>query len=177
MATQTWQYQGPKYRCLPDSTALILKYPEAATQTFKAGDFLTINSTGQVAIAVAATSTYASADVDTTNIIGMALNDASGTTNTPVSVVVATETTLFLVQATKSGGSEVTATSHLNKKYDLAHYQVGGVNGWGYTTDDTTAPNVVVVELYTAPGEAVGDTNGRAWVKILSTKRQFEVGQ
>lgn len=60
-------------------------YPEAGSQSFKQGQFVLMESDGQVA---------ACAD-DATSILGMATHDASGVEDTPVTVLLAQDGTRF----------------------------------------------------------------------------------
>ena len=96
MATMGFRpYPGP----IADRITVL---PEAATQTFVAGDLVIISS-GKVAVMT-----------DDDDIFGVALNDASGTTDTDVSVYVIHPGDKFIAEA-----SATTAVSNQGVAYAL----------------------------------------------------------
>ena len=96
MATSGFRpYPGPK-------ADRITVLPEAASQTFKSGDLVIISS-GKVAVA--------SSDDD---VFGVAMQDASGTTNTPTNVYVIYPGDKFIAE---SGAA--TAIANQGVAYDL----------------------------------------------------------
>ena len=96
MATSGFRpYPGPK-------ADRITVLPEAATQSFKTGDLVIISS-GKVAVAT-----------DDENVFGVAMNDASGTTDTDVSVYVIYPGDKFIAE---SGAA--TAVANQGVAYDI----------------------------------------------------------
>lgn len=69
-------------RYVNEATQVIKKWPEAASQSFKAGDVLLLNSDGRVAIAATAGNSVAANVI----LLGVAMQDATGTTDTLLDV-------------------------------------------------------------------------------------------
>lgn len=89
---------------------------EAATQSFKAGDLLIIDSSGLVAIAATAGNTVA----NSVKVIGVALEDASGTTNNPVRVGLISERSRgFMPVMHATPASAVTAYTNNDETFVL----------------------------------------------------------
>lgn len=168
----TYQFYNQR-RESDGSTPPSVTVPEAASQTFKKGDFVTLTG-GKAAIAVASSATYASADLEAGLIFGTVVANATGTTDAPCVVELITDNSLFRLPATHAtAGSRVTAVAQLGVGYDLAHYiDANGVRGWAYTIDDVTVKNVIPVELI----EPAGTLNGTAWCKIAQRARLDMVG-
>ena len=165
----SYAFLGVRYRTTDGGPANIKTFPEAATQTFVAGDLVTLSS-GKVAVAVAASGTYSSSDVEGGTILGVALEPASGTTDDPVKVAIADgrlEILLTCLHATPA--SAVTAVAQVGTTYDIGHYTLSGVTGWGYMIDDTSAANAMPVDI--DDRYAVGEQYGTAWCKIPAAKR------
>lgn len=125
-------------------------WPEAASQTFKKGDFVVLSS-GKVTLC---------AD-DAGTILGIAAQDASGVTDTMIPVIEANDDTVFIVN-----GISTTAVTQVGTTcaVDLTS------TNWTVDTADTTGGVLVVTGL--DPRDAVGDTNGRLHVTVLSSARQ-----
>lgn len=130
------------------SPAKIMYFPEAASQSFKAGEFVNLVS-GKLT-ALSATPQLQG------KIAGMAMQDATGTTDTAIAIAVAEEGVLFEMNGTttsaitQAGGAYgITITS--NKHY---------VN-----TADTSYRKVKVKDL--SDKDAAGDTYGRFIVEIM----------
>jgi hypothetical protein len=170
-----------KYRSTNGATIIPLVLQEAATQTFKAGDFVYLASNAVTAI-VAPSGTYASAKADTgTNkIVGMALDDATGTTGSNIRVVLATEDVEFEFNiAHDTTASAITAATQVGQTMELLNLQLaaGVVDGEGYALpvatratavamDDTTDGDVVITAVPKA-----GVLLGKVWGKIASGAR------
>lgn len=139
-------------------------FPEAASQSFKAGDVLSISTSGTVSIASASGTDY---DTDADDFVGIAAEDASGTTNNYVQVHIPEDNSacaLFpLEHATAT--SAVTAESLVGDTYVLSHNS--GI--WAVAIDNSTKPIVKIVDI--ASDYAVGEQHGTVWVKFLSTAR------
>lgn len=137
------------------------KGAEAASQTFDRGDFVILDSDGNVATAIASGSDYVNTDPE---VLGMALNDASGTSGTEIQVLRATDNVEFLLPV-KSGNT--TAKTQVGVGYELAH--VGnGQYAVDVSTDGTASPVVVITEI--CPEYAAGETNGWVWVRFLDSE-------
>lgn len=154
------------------STPPTVIVPEAASQTFKAGDFVTLSS-GKATIAIAANATYTSGDLESGLIFGTAVADATGTTDAPCAIELITDNSLFMLPAGHATpASAVNAVAQLGVGYDLIHHTSGGVTAWFYGIDDTSVKNVIPVELIDAAGTAYG----LSWCKIAQRARLDMVG-
>lgn len=129
----------------------IRTYPEAASQTFKKGALVQFSS-GKVAVA----------DADETTIVGVALHDASGTTDSDVQVALANEHNIFVANVYHATpASSVTAAGDRHKKYGVE--AVG--DNWHVSLADTSNNRVRIIDLDRR--DAVGDTNGRVHIVFL----------
>lgn len=149
-----------------------LRGVEAASQTFVKGDFLTLSS-GKLAIAVAASGTYTSGDLESATIIGTADADATGVTDTPLTYTPLTDNTLHLLPILHgTPASAVSAVAQLGVGYDLGHYTLNGVTVWGVMIDDTSVKNVIPMALQ----DTVGTQYGTVWAKFANRARLDMVG-
>ena len=130
-----------------EGTYQVKSYPEAASQSFKAGD-LVILSSGSVAIATS--------DDD---VWGVALQDASGTTGTSIPVQVIFPDTVFLAQATD-------ATAETNKGTAYALDLTSG--SMGVNTGSTTTPAFVIDRLDPRDGPETS-AGGRVFGRFVYT--------
>jgi len=143
----TFRNLGLSYRTTDGDPPDVAHYPEAASQTFKAGDLVTLSS-GKVAVAVAASTTYASADLEAGTVLGIALADATGVTGTAVPVAIANSRLLIpLLVLHGTPASAVTAVTQVGTAYDIAHYTINGVTAWGYTIIFTLSSSVSLFHL------------------------------
>lgn len=136
----------------PGGVPCIIWMPEAASQTFKAGSILK-NTSGT------ADELTAGQDMGDVNLVGIALNDSTGTTATPVPILVPDYNSEILLRA-GANGTVATVTAAL--------YPIGDgfelyVDASGYCTINSsteTNPKVVVIGH-------VKDVNGdfTQWVK------------
>jgi hypothetical protein len=133
----------------------ILHFPEAATQSFKLGEFVYLTG-GKVAAYVA----------DGSSILGIALQDASGTTDTSIPVALATADTIFVGNV---DASLTTAQSNVGQAYDLNLTS----NKWHVDTSSIAAARALVVGLDSR--DTVGDIAGRVLFTILGDYRQIDV--
>lgn len=135
-------------------------YPEAASQSFKKGQFVKLSS-GKVAVCT-------SADTET---IGMATHDASGVEDTRVLVALALPGTVFEVNVYHgTAGSAVTAITQIGVNYPL----VVGSNKCHADIENTTNDFFTVIAL--SPIDAVGDRYGRVYVQVLPTVSKVATG-
>lgn len=134
--------------------AKILYFPEAASQSFKAGEFVYLVS-GKVTI-------ISSTSQSVSKIAGMALADASGTTDTALPVAIAEEGVLFeLCVYHSTPASAITAITQVGVSYGLTvssnkHYVNIG---------DATYRRVKVKKI--SNKDDVGDRYGRLLVEVL----------
>lgn len=128
---------------------LVRGFKEAASETFKYGDVLQPVTTGANRVGIA--------DTDETTILGVAAEDASGTTDTDISVWLAKSQDEWI------GNLDGTlAAANLGTDYGIKKDSAGV---WTVDDADTTNTRVRVVKLY----DAVGDVNGRVIFKWLDT--------
>lgn len=128
-----------------------LSFQEAASQTFKKGAVVALNSSGLLI----------EASDNPTNVVGVAEQDghnytATSTTNR-CEVTIANTDTIFMGNLS---GSSVTALLDIGKGYSIA--KTG--NNWHVVKTDLTNRRVRVIQL--DPRDAVGDTNGRVWFQF-----------
>lgn len=135
-------------------------FPEAASQSFKKGEFVYLDANGKLNACAS----------DASIIAGMAMQDASGTENTAIAITLAKEGQKFTLHVTNAGSSTTTANSQVGNKYGLyvasniAYVDVG----------DTTNKRFIVSDV--APEDTVGDTNGRLIVEVLDDYCQLSGG-
>ena len=84
----------------PSSGNLPFTYPEAAAQTFKKGDPVKLNTSGQVLLAV-----------DTEGSWGIAKKDATGVTNSPIQVIVHDTKDFYAASASAAGATRTVTQS------------------------------------------------------------------
>ena len=145
MATQTQraaQLIGP---------AKIEYYPEAASQSFKKGEFVNLVS-GKLTAMSATTALQG-------KIAGMALQDASGTTDTAIAIAIAEEGVLFEMNVTGA----VTAITNVGGSFGLTVSS----NKCYLNLSDTTITKFKVKAL--SPRDATGDTYGRELVEVIGS--------
>lgn len=141
---------------------------EAASQTFKAGDPLLMDSAGNVAIAATSGNNITNA----VTLAGVAAEDASGTTNNKIRMNVITSRTRFKLpyyHATEA--SAVTALTDCDTSHCIRNDATQGL-GWCMMLDNTTNPCCKIQEL--CLDHPVGELHGMCLVNfpvIVSTTR------
>jgi hypothetical protein len=133
--------------------AKILYYPEAASQSFKKGEFVYLVS-GKVTV-------VSSTVPSQTKILGLAMQDASGTTDTALAVAIVEEGVAFEMNVTTT-----TAITQVGAVYGLSISS----NKHSVAIADTT--NTVFKVKAISPRDAVGDTYGRVIVEVLGSRCQ-----
>ncbi len=141
---------------------IVKKFPEAASQSYKTGAWVYLAS-GKVTVCAS----------DATAAIGIALGDASGTTDTDTYVLLADPRTVFEVNCYKTGDltNSITAITQVGSKYGLA---VSGANGY---CDIAEASALFFQVQGISPKDTVGDIYGRLLVKVLSDIYQLGPGE
>jgi hypothetical protein len=137
-------------------------YPEAASQSFKRGDFVYLAS-GKVTEAVAPGSDL----IDSGNLaIGIAAADASGITDADCEVILLTEDLEICLPVTHATpASAITAITQVGTSYELEN-----VTSKGYAvTEGTSNPVVKVVAI--SEQYPVGEQYGWVWVKFIAAER------
>jgi hypothetical protein len=138
-------------------------YPEAASQSFKRGDFVYLAS-GKVTESVAPGSNLAASGNAS---IGIAAADASGTTDANCTVILLTDDLEVCLPVTHAtAASAITAITQIGTAYELEN-----VTSYGYAVaiDDTSSPLFVPTEI--SGQYAVGEQYGWLWGKILDAER------
>lgn len=133
-------------------------YPEAASQSFKAGELVYLAS-GKVTICGA----------DPSLILGMAMEDATGTTNTDLAVAIANKDTVFegnVYHGTPA--SAITAITDVGTDYGV----VNADNKWYVDVSDTSNVRILVRDL--SKKDAVGDTYGRVLFQVMQDYCQLD---
>lgn len=138
-------------------------YPEAASQTFVAGDKLTINDGGQVSLAAAS-----GAVLENTgdNLVGVAVEDASGTTNNLVQVETIGPSTVWVLPS-----DAATALTDVGVQCSLRNDATGG---WMADIGDIDAPVLRCIDIarwYDGDVQAVGETRGALLMQIIGSER------
>lgn len=143
---------------------LVLPYQEGAAQTFKAGEIVKLSS-GKIIVA-----TEASADL----LLGYALADASGVTDTIVSVQVIRPSDVFIVPYEADDTFVITDVG-VSTGYGAKRTN----NKWMINNDNTTAAQVVFHPLASIEYDArqlLGATaGGAAYVRFNTSNLQFSV--
>ena len=142
------------------SPAKILWFPEAATQTFKKGEFVYLVS-GKVTVVPTTKQSQS-------KVAGMALMDASETVDTAIAIAVAEEGVVFELNVYHSSvGSAITAVADVSKVYGL---KIASNKHYVDLTD--TADTVFHVKRL-SPKDASGDTYGRLQVEVIGSRCQL----
>lgn len=142
-------------RTLHNGPVVVLNFPEAAGQTFKRGEFVFLVG-GKVTIATV-----------TGVILGMALHDASGTTDRNVQIALATADTIFCANFK---AATTTAVTDRGKSYGFV------IASAKWHLDNTVVganARALIVDIDSR--DVVGDTCGREHFIILGKYRQFDV--
>jgi len=137
--------------------------PEAATQTFKRGDILGFTS-GKLRCNVSAA---ANLDSSGDEVAGVALRDASGTTDADVPYVpLDTNVGLVLPVTHATPASAVTAVTQRGSTFCLERTAAGD---WSVPIDDTSNPVCEIRDI--DPTYAVGEQYGLVHIKIIAAER------
>ena len=133
--------------------------PEKASQTFVRGDWVKTDTNGQVSLAV---------DTES-GLYGLAMADASGTTDDLVDILLVDATMLFVASQSNAGAAQVTVQTQVGLQCSWIKSTVTGeTTKTVVDTADTTTPDLEI--LYLDTRDAVGDSNGRVVFKILDSR-------
>ena len=140
----------------PSSGNLPFSYPEAAAQSFKRGDPVKLNTSGQVLIAV-----------DTEGSLGIAKEDASGTTNNVVQVILHDFKDLYSASGSAAGATRTVTQSDVGLRCSYIKSTVTGeTDKTVIDVSDTQSDVLVIVGVK----DAVGTVDGRYYFQWLSTQ-------
>lgn len=135
----------------PYRNTRVQHFPEAASQTFKRGELVILQTTSDKGHQV----TISGAD-PTAGILGIAAADASGTENTLIPVWLFTPDSEFLMHI---ADGQTLDNDDLGVGYGIVKDSTNTI--WRVDRTETTAKVVVVVKLI----DAHGDVNGRVVVR------------
>lgn len=130
------------------SPAKILYYPEAASQSFKKGEFVYLVS-GKVTVVAYGAGGSA-------KILGMAMQDATGTTDTAIAVALAEEGVIFEMNVTTTTAITQIGASYGGSISSNKHY---------LAIADTTYRYFKAKSI--SLKDTVGDTYGRMLVEVI----------
>ena len=134
----------------------VITIPEAATQSFKTGQFVYANSGKATACAD-----------DATTILGMAAHDASGTTDADCKVYVANPDTVF--EANVYHATAASAVTAITNRFVTYGLEVDS-NKCYVDINDTTNKALHVIDL--SPKDQVGDQYGRVLFQVIDSVSQ-----
>ena len=130
-------------------------YPEANGMTFKKHDFVKLNTSGQVEDAL-----------DTENIFGIALKDASTTEDTMIPVLRVNRDMQFVASQSNAGATQVTAQTQVGLQCSwIKSTQTDHTDKITVDTGDVGHLNVEIIKL--DPRDVVGTSDGRVIFRIV----------
>ena len=144
MAATSYNPLQPRLGIANGEVPEIINFPETAGQTFKAGTPVKLTTTA---------GTVREAEDGTTGFLGIAMKDASGTTNAAMPVMVCRVDTPIVARVTASGVAALASTLTIGVVYD---FLIDGTDFW-YSIEGTSGP----VVIYEGP---VYDVNGDSTV-------------
>lgn len=141
----------------------VIVYPEAASQTFKKGQFVYLNN-GYVTVCSSSSS----------KILGMAAEDAhNGGSNGAynVAVYIANEDTIFeLNKVTAAGAATTTAVSDIGSDFGI---YFDSTNNWCHVAVGSSSTPHRLICIGLSDKDKVGDTGGRLLCKVLGRFNQL----
>lgn len=139
------------------------EYPEQASQSFKKGQWVTVNSAGQIAIFAADGANLASTG---DKLVGIAQENATGTQGTLITVALFDGNLEALIPVySATPASAITAQTLVDETYVVRN--VGGVPM--VMLDTTTNPTIIVTDILR--DEAVGSAYGFVAVRPIAAER------
>ena len=165
MATITLQ-KARAVKTISGNSPQVMMFPEAASQAFKTGEFVYLVG-GKVT----------EVGSDPTVILGMAAQDASGTTDTSIAVYIANEDTIFeLNKVSNQGGAGTGGTAAVTAVTDVGLT----ANIYRDTTNNISHAGIYafggverLMILDHSEKDAVGDTGGRLLCMVHGRYRQL----
>lgn len=137
----------------------VYQYPEDPSETFKVGDWVKLDTDGQVLLAI---------DTES-GLWGLALAAASGTTDALVDILVVDDTMVFTASQSNAGATQITVQTQAGLQCSWIKSTVTGeTDKTVIDTADTTTPDLEILAL--DPRDPVGDNNGRLLFRIISSR-------
>lgn len=139
----------------PSSGPQVMRYPEKASQSFKKGDPLKLDTNGQISLAV---------DTES-GPFAIANENASGTTNNEVSVTLMNVGDVFSASVSNAGATLALAQNHVGLRCSWIKSAVAGETDKSVLdVGDTTTPSFEIIGLK----DEVGTSDGRAYFRIIA---------
>lgn len=140
--TITWVKTGK-----PSSGPFVKRYPEKATQSFVKGDPVILDTAGRVGAAA-----------DTGNVFGVAAQDASGTTDTQIKVLIVGHEDVFRASQSNAGATQASAQTQVGLRCSYIKSTISGQTAnMTVDTADTTTPSVEIIGLRDAAATQDGE--------------------
>ena len=148
---------GPGDYMRPYRFPRVEHFPEAASQTFRIGDPVVLQTTSDKGHQIKISGADPTADV-----VGIAAEAASGTENTMIPVWIADEQTEFIGRVQDTG---VLDNDDVGDSYGIVADSTNKI--WRVDRTETTTTVVKIVKLI----DSHGDTNGKVVFKFLNARR------
>lgn len=137
----------------------VIQYPEDPSETFVKGDWVKLDTDGQCLLAI---------DTES-GLWGLALEDASGTTDNLLDILVVDDTMWFTASQSNAGATQVTVQTQVGLQCSWIKSTVAGSTTLTVVdTADTTTPDLEILGL--DPRDPLGDNNGRVLFRIISSR-------
>lgn len=141
----------------PSSGPNVIHYPEAASQTFKKGDPVKLDTAGRVLLAV---------DTESAGVFGLADADASGTTDATVPIVVLSIGDIVSASGSAAGATRDVIRTDVGLQCSYIKSTVTGETAKTVLDiSDTTTPTWEILDNK----DAVGTTDGRYYARMIAT--------
>lgn len=153
-------------RTISGNSPWTLAFPEAASQTFKKGAFVTLDASGRVV----------ECGADPARILGIAAADGANDSvagNSSTTVWIAGDDTIFVGNVGLTGAlTQVTANTDVGGRYGISKNAASPTNWMVDKTDGCivggTTANAKVIVTNIDPRDAVGDIGGKVEFMIMS---------
>jgi len=144
----------------PSSGPFVRNYPEKATQTFKKGDPVILDTAGRIGAAA-----------DTGSVFGVAAQDASGTTDTPIRVIIVGHEDIFRASASAAGATRTVTRNDVGLQCSYIKSTISGqTNVMTLDTSDTTTPACEIIDVRDAVGTVDGEYYFRFVQSLISAR-------
>jgi len=137
----------------PSSGPFVRSYPEQASETFTKGDPVILDTAGRIGAAA-----------DTGNVFGIALQDASGTTDTPIRVLIVGHEDIFRASASAAGATRTVTRSDVGLRCSYIKSTISGQTAvMTLDTSDTTTPSCEILDVR----DPVGTVDGEYYFRFV----------
>ena len=141
----------------PSSGPQVIRYPEAAAQSFVKGDPVKIDTAGRVLLAV---------DTEGPGIAGIADEDATGTTDNRVRVTLTLLGDVLRASQSNAGALQASAQTQVGLQCSWIKSAISGETTKSVLdTADTTTPTFEIIELR----DPAGRENGEVYLRMIAT--------